>query len=242
LNRFRPAPEGGTRLVCLPHAGGSASFYLPVAQALAGRVDVVAVQYPGRQERRREPVVTSLPALADRLVPVVAPLLDRPVALFGHSMGAVLGFELALRLEAAGQRLRRLFVSGRRGPSAHRDECFHRLDDPSLVAELRRLNGTDSAILGDAEMLGMILPAVRGDLTAIETYRCAAGSTVGCPITVLVGDDDPRTTVDEARSWAGHTTGGSELFVLPGGHFYLVRRGAEVIDIVAARLESPRPE
>jgi len=233
---------GGARLLCLPHAGGSASFYLPVAQALAGQVDVVAVQYPGRQDRRREPVVTSIPELADRLVPVVAPLLDRPVAVFRHSMGAVLGFELALRLEAAGQRLRRLFVSGRRGPSAHRDECFHRLDDPALVTELRRLNGTDSAILGDAELLAMILPAVRGDLTAIETYRCAPGRNLDCPITVLVGDDDPRTTVDEARSWAGHTTADSELFVLPGGHFYLVGQAAEVIDIVAARLgESPPP-
>jgi surfactin synthase thioesterase subunit len=171
----------------------------------------------------------------------VAPLLDRPVAVFGHSMGAALGFELALRLEAAGRRLRRLFVSGRRGPSAYRDECFHRLDDPALVAELRRLNGTDSAILGDTEMLAMILPTVRGDLTAIETYRCAPGSSLGCPITVMVGDNDPRTTVDEARSWAGHTTAGSELFVLPGGHFYLVGQATEVIDIVAARLAEKPP-
>ena len=141
-----------------------------------------------------------------------------------------------MRLERAGHRVHRLFASGRRAPSCQREEYVHRLDNHGLVVELEHLSGTDPGILGDRELLDMVLPVVRGDLLAIERYRAGPDSVVASPITVLVGDDDPKTTVDEARAWSKHTVGGCETVVFPGGHFYLVPHRREVVKLVADRL------
>ncbi|MEU3985278.1 alpha/beta fold hydrolase [Streptomyces sp. NPDC026672] len=232
IRSFRPAPEAPGRLVCFPHAGGSASYYLPVANALSPDVDVVAVQYPGRQDRRNEPGLTTVAELADRVTEVLAGRDDRPLTFFGHSMGAVIAFEVARRLEASGTGPVRLFASGRRAPSRTRNERVHTYDDDRLVAEIRSLSGTDSRFLDDEELLRMVLPAIRSDYTAIETYLAAPTDTVRCPVTVLVGDDDPKTSLDEARDWDGHTLGGSELRVFPGGHFFLTDRAADVLALL----------
>src|ERR1051326_3612207 len=148
LRRFHPAEDAAVRLVCLPHAGGAASFYFPVSQRLSGPFDVVAVQYPGRQDRRREPCIDDLRVLADAIAEAVRPLTDRPVALFGHSMGATLAFEVAHRLGVA-----HLFASGRRAPSRPREERTHQLGDAGLLADVRRLAGTDAQVLADDEIL-----------------------------------------------------------------------------------------
>ena len=173
IRRYHPAPDSDVRLLCLPHAGGSASFYFPVSQALSPRIDVLAVQYPGRQDRRLEPCVETIPELADRLLPLVLREADRPLALFGHSMGASLAFELAGLLERqAGVVPTMLFASGRRAPSRFRPEDdVHRRGDEALLTEIKRLAGTDTRILGDDEMLRMILPALRNDYRAAELYR-----------------------------------------------------------------------
>lgn len=232
IRSFRPAPEAPERLVCFPHAGGSASFYLPVATALSPRVDVVAVQYPGRQDRRNEPGLTSVAELADRIAETLYGWDDKPLTFFGHSMGAVVAFEVARRLEQSGTGPVRLFASGRRAPSRTRDERTHTLGDDRLIAEIRSLSGTDSRFLDDEELLRMVLPAIRSDYTAVETYLAAPDDTVRCPVTVLTGDDDPKTSIEEARAWEGHTLGGSELHVFPGGHFYLTERAADVLAVL----------
>lgn len=218
--------------MCFPHAGGSASFYLPVATALSPRVDVVAVQYPGRQDRRGEPGLTSIAELADRISETLYGWDDKPLTFFGHSMGAVVAFEVARRLEQSGTGPVRLFASGRRAPSRTRDERTHTLGDDRLIAEIRSLSGTDSRFLDDEELLRMVLPAIRSDYTAVETYLAAPDDTVRCPVTVLTGDDDPKTSIEEARAWDGHTLGGSELRVFPGGHFYLTERAADVLAVL----------
>jgi len=235
--RFQPAPSGSTRLVVLPHAGGSASFYLPLSRALSSRFEVLAVQYPGRQDRRHEPCVSDLVELARSVFEALGPWDTRPVALFGHSMGAVLGFEVARLIESKGGTTPvRLFASGRRAPSRHRDESVHLRDDDGLVAELRKLSGTDARILGDEEVLRMALPAIRGDYRAVESYRYRPGPALACPITVFTGDDDPRTTLEEARAWAGHTSGDFELNVYPGGHFFLTEHQAAIVERISAAL------
>jgi surfactin synthase thioesterase subunit len=223
------APAAGARLFCLPHAGGTASFFRPLAAALSGRVQVLGVQYPGRQGRLVEPALTSLAELADRIVVALEPWLDQPFALFGHSMGALLGFEVALRLERAGWAPARLFASAHRAPSTSCAERSHQLDDRGLAAELRRLNGTEAAVLDDPDLLEIILATYRADLTAVETHRAAPGGVLHCPITVLLGADDPTTTVEEGRAWAAYTTGAHQVVVLPGDHFYLVDRWHQVI-------------
>ncbi|MFF0885079.1 thioesterase II family protein [Streptomyces sp. NPDC003456] len=236
FRNYRPAPDAPVRLVCLPHAGGSASFYFPVARALSPRVEVLAVQYPGRQDRRTEPAVADLHTLADRIAGALGPCTDRPYALFGHSMGAVLGFEVARRLEAAGNGPAELFVSGRRAPGVDRTDEWHPESDEEVVAEIRKLNGTGDALLDDAETLQMILPALRSDYRAVRGYRYRPGPALDCPVTAFTGDRDPRAGVDEVAAWANHTRSGFALRVLPGGHFFLVDQQAEVLGTVEDRL------
>jgi surfactin synthase thioesterase subunit len=230
--RYRPARNAPARLVCLPHAGGSAPFYLPVSAALSPDVDVVAIQYPGRQDRRGERPIDDIAVLADHLHGILRRQPPLPVTIFGHSMGAVLGFEVARRLEADGQGPVRLFVSGRRAPSTHRDENVHLRDDAGILAEVRAMNGTASALLGDDELMRAALPSLRADYRAAETYTCPAGVTLDCPITALTGDSDPKTTVDEARAWAGHTTAAFDLRVFSGGHFFLTEHADEIIRLL----------
>ncbi|MEU1020488.1 alpha/beta fold hydrolase [Streptomyces sp. NPDC005898] len=241
VRQFHPAPEAATRLVCFPHAGGSAPFYHPVSQRLSPAVDVLAIQYPGRQDRRHEPCVETVEALAEQLVDELRPWLDKPVTLFGHSMGASVAFEVARRLEAAGTVPLGLFASGRRAPSRPRDERVHESDDDGLIAEMKRLSGTDAAVLGDEELLRMVLPAIRADYRAAELYRYAPGPRLNCPIYALVGEDDPKVTVDEATSWADHTNGPFDIKVFKGGHFYINANASAVMDAIEAHIEGAAP-
>jgi surfactin synthase thioesterase subunit len=237
LRRFHPVPDSRQQLVCFPHAGGSASFYFPVSAQLSPMAEVLAVQYPGRQDRRAESSPSDIATLADQVYEAVGDeLRHRPTTFFGHSMGAVLAFEVARRLQADGGGVAHLFASGRRAPSRHRDENVHQRDDDGIVAELKLLSGTDAALLGDEELLRMILPAIRSDYTAIETYRCAPGVTIDAPITALTGDADPKTSLDEAEDWRGHTTGAFDLRVFPGGHFYLSSQAPAVLSLLREHL------
>jgi surfactin synthase thioesterase subunit len=233
-----PAPQSAVRLVCLPHAGGSASFFFPVSRALAPEVEVLAVQYPGRQARRLEPAIDNLPDLADQIFAALGELTDKPLALFGHSMGAMLAYEVALRMQQAGVPAPvRLFASGRRAPSRTRpNEWLHKGPDSAIVAKMRRLGGPGTEALADPEMLELVLPPVRNDYTAVETYQAEPGRRLDCPVTVLIGDDDPEVTIDEASAWAGHTSGACDVETFPGGHFYLADQGPRVIDRIRRTL------
>jgi len=240
IHRYEPAPDAPRRLVCFPHAGGAAPYFVPVARAMAGGTDVLAVQYPGRQERRNEPCLDSIDALARAAVDALAPWLDRPVTLFGHSMGAMVAFEAARLLEAEGRAPRGLVVSGRRAPACVRPapDLVHLQDDEGLMAEIRRLNGTDERILADEELLRMILPVIRGDYRAVEGYRYRPGPPLACPVLALIGDADPQVTREEARSWAEHTTGPFDMTVFPGGHFYLNSHADAVIRAITEHMSA----
>lgn len=236
LRRFQPADQGAVRLLCLPHAGGSASFFFPVARALSPGIDVAAVQYPGRQDRRREPFADGVPDLAKMIFEVLVPSLTTPTALFGHSLGASVGFELARLMEAEGAGPVRLFASGRRAPSKHRNESVHKLDDEGLLADVRKLSGTDSRVFDDDELVRMALPAIRADYRIAETYTYAQGPPLTCPISVFTGDEDLKTTHDEAQAWSEHTTGDFELNTFHGGHFFLTANQEKVLDGLSAGL------
>jgi surfactin synthase thioesterase subunit len=230
VRRYHQASAGARRLVCLPHAGGSASFYFPVSRALSPAVEVLAIQYPGRQDRRQEPCVDSIPELARQVFAALGPWLDEPLAIFGHSLGASLGFELARLMEARhGRPAAHLFASGRRAPSATRHETVHLLDDEGLLADVRKLSGTASAVLDDAELLRAALPAIRSDYRAAETYEYVPGPKLSCPVTVFTGDADPKTTIDEAKAWERHTSGPFDLQVLSGGHFFLTEHQPAIL-------------
>jgi surfactin synthase thioesterase subunit len=230
--RYRPAPNATARLVCLPHAGGSAPFFFPMSTALTPEVDVVAVQYPGRQDRRAEKPIGDMAVLADQVYELLRRQPEMPLTFFGHSMGALLGFEVTRRMEAEGRGPVRLYASGRRGPATYRDERVHLRDDAGILAEVRRLNGTASALLADDELMRAALPALRADYRATETYSCAPDVKVNCPISVLTGSDDPKTTLTEARAWEPHTTGSFDLQVFTGGHFFLTEHAGEIIKLL----------
>ncbi|MEU1007577.1 alpha/beta fold hydrolase [Streptomyces sp. NPDC005890] len=236
LRSFHQPTPGAPRLLCLPHAGGSASFYFPFSKGLSPAVDVLAVQYPGRQDRLPEPPVDSVQELAQGVFRALDERDDTPLALFGHSMGAMVGFELARLLEDAGRPPAVFFVSGRRGPSVEQVEDVHQGDDARLIEEVTKLDGTHAAVLQDEEMLRMILPALRADYRAVGTYRRTPGPPLSCPFVVLTGDADPRVTPEEARTWSQETDGPFQLHVYPGGHFYLVAQQQAVLSRIETTL------
>ncbi|MEU5432355.1 alpha/beta fold hydrolase [Streptomyces sp. NPDC020719] len=221
IRRFHPAPQAATRLVYLPHAGGSATSCFQTSRALAPDVDVLAVQYPGRQDRINEPCITEISTLADRIVDELNPWLDRPVTLFGHSMGSTVAYEVALRLERRGVVPLGLFASGRRAPSVHRDPRVRLGSDEDLLADLKLLSGTDDQVFADEALVRMILPPLRGDYHAIETYRPEPGSSLTCPVIALSGDDDPVVELDEVALWERHTSASFRMRVFSGGHFFI---------------------
>ncbi|MGW1277837.1 thioesterase II family protein [Streptomyces tsukubensis] len=251
LRHFSVPPASGREilLVVLPHAGGSAGYYRALADSLSQSAEVACVQYPGRQDRFREPPVLDLMTLAHRIAEALGGEGNRPLAVFGHSMGATVGFELSRILESNGNPPVALFASGRRAPGRVRHEVVHQLDDTALLTELRALGGTNGAVLANDEMLRLFLPAIRGDYQAIETYRCTPGASVSCPVTALVGDCDPRVSPDEARDWGRHTSGRFSLRLFRGGHFYLDDHLSSVADLVRSTLvpdgssdPAPRPQ
>ncbi|MFD0636645.1 thioesterase II family protein [Catenulispora yoronensis] len=182
LRCFHDSEPGAPRLVCLPHAGGSASYFFPLSRRLAPSVGTFAVQYPGRQDRRAQDPITTIAGLADG---VVAALADEggvggPLILFGHSLGAVVGFEVVRRLEqgaasgsASVPKPAALIVSGRRAPSRQVSENVHLRDNDGVLTELARLGGTDGGLLGDEDLVKMILPALRADYRALADYAAA---------------------------------------------------------------------
>ncbi|WP_432143435.1 thioesterase II family protein [Streptomyces sp. bgisy084] len=237
LRRYQIAPAPRARLICFPHAGGSASYFVPVSRRLSPELDVLAVQYPGRQDRRHEPCMEDIGAIADGIIPELLPLADRPLALFGHSMGAAVAFETVRRLEERGVTPAVLFASSRPSPSFVRDEGLHRSGDRALIAEMQRLDATDARLLEDPELLEMILPILRGDYKAVETYRCRPPhAAVDCSVVALLGDDDPQAPHEECLRWKEHTRGRFDMHVFEGGHFYLNTHAESVIRIIAERL------
>ncbi|MBC6449043.1 thioesterase II family protein [Actinokineospora xionganensis] len=239
IREFHAGPGVGPTVVCFPHAGGSASYFRPLSAALERRHKVLALQYPGRQDRRGEPFLSSIADFADEAYRALEPILDGPVAFFGHSMGATIAFEVGLRMKrrrAASPVA--LFASGRRAPSIHREGTVHLRDDAGLVEELNALNGTDIRILGDKDVLDMILPPMRNDYRAVETYRYEPGPKLDCPVTALIGDVDPHVDLDEAMAWGEHTTGPFSLRMFTGGHFYLSEHNDAIADVVGQTLQA----
>lgn len=231
----------GERLVVLPHAGGSAAFYHRWGASFGPETEVLVACYPGRHTRLDEPLVRGMDVLADGLTAALLPFTDLPLTLFGHSMGASLAHEVALRLEARHSvRIAGLHVSSRKPPHRLTPRGLHLEDDRALIAEVVRLGGADAAALAAPELRALVLPAIRADFEIAETYGPRAAVPVGCPVHAYGGDRDPAVSVADLADWADIAPAGFRQSVLTGGHFYLVDRHTELTGALARSLDGVR--
>jgi medium-chain acyl-[acyl-carrier-protein] hydrolase len=220
-------------LFCVPFAGGGASIYRLWAAQLPS-IEVCPIQLPGREDRYREPAFTSVPAAAAALARELTPYLDKPFAIFGHSMGALVGFEVARALRDANLRAPlALFVAAYPAPQAPLARApIHQLSDRDFIEEMRRMQGTPAAVLENAELMEFMLPILRADFEACDTYHCAPAAPLDCPFFVYGGADDRE--VDEAglNQWRDQTSRPLALRMLPGNHFFVQsHRDALLTDI-----------
>jgi pyochelin biosynthetic protein PchC len=241
LRRYSDTRGAAVRLVCFPHAGGAANFFRSWPDALGPRVDVVAVQYPGRHDRMGVPCEDTMAGAVTPIAHALAEPGDRPTVFFGHSMGAAIAFEVALELERGnGPAPREIVVSAREAPdSAHRRPEDFRTDE-DIIAEVRRLGGVSAELIDNEDFRSFAMPALRGDFRLITGYRPDPARAVRAALTAYVGDRDPDLSEEDMRAWAKYTTGDFACRVFPGDHFYLAERPEEVLADLALRLVAER--
>lgn len=228
LGRAAPAWDPPfLRLFCLPYAGGGLGVFHAWPARLPPRVELRAAELPGRDARLGTPPYRELRQAVRDLAQAAIPLLDRPFALFGHSMGALFAFELARLLRRGGVAPPCvLLLSGRPAPHLpERHAPLHALPDGQLLAALKRLNGRRLDALGSPELLRLCLPALRADFALCETYRHRPEAPLGCPTLVLGGLADPLVSLAELCAWKEQIDGPFALQLFPGDHFFL--HGAE---------------
>jgi medium-chain acyl-[acyl-carrier-protein] hydrolase len=237
----RPARDGVLRLVCFPFAGGTAQIFHAWddwARRLPVPVELCPVQLPGRGQRINEPAHRSIATLVEDACTGLAPHLRGRFALFGHSMGAVVGFELARLLRVRhGLVPEQLFVSAHRTPGlALNRPAIHGLPDAELITELVRMRGTPEDIAGNAELMALLLPMLRADFEAIERYAAAPAAPLDCPITAFGGQDDALIPRADLEGWRAQTTRRFALHMLPGDHFFVTTHRQPLLDALAAEL------
>lgn len=227
-------PRAVLRLFCFPYGGGAARAYRPWTQTLPPEIDVCAIQLPGRGNRLREPPLRKMTLAVELVGKEIVSLLDRPYAFFGHSMGAILAFEVARLLRRGGQRRpSHLFVSGHKAPQIPKTEFTYNLPDAEFIEELQRLNGTPAEVLEHPDMMRMMLPLLRADFESIQTYVYTHEPPLDCPITALGGLLDPDINRETLEPWCEQTTAAFNLQMFPGDHFFLHQDQARVLRIIA---------
>ncbi|CAM5273071.1 thioesterase [Streptomyces californicus] len=233
LRRYRPVDQPRVRLVCFAHAGGGPSAFRTWPASLPSDVEVLVVRYPGRQDRVAEPCLERMEPMVEAVTEALTPLRDRPLVLFGHSMGAWIAYEVAQRIP-----VRALLVSGQVPPSrrssarpgsARRGDASAGLSDAALIEEVKRLGGYDAQLFEDPELRDLVLPPIRADFTLVQNYRAARPSLLGCPVRAFYGEDDTDSRADDVDAWAEVTTGPFTAHRFPGGHFYLADHEAALL-------------
>lgn len=219
----KPNPQARLRLFCFPYAGGGASIFRNWGAEMPPHVEVRAIQLPGRENRVRENPFTTMPPLVEALALALQPFTDKPFIFFGHSVGALICFELARYLR--NQRLPgpiHLLISGCSAPhTPNPSPHMHHLPDPVLMDMLRQLQGTPPSVLQNIELMQLLLPVFRADLTLYETYSYVPEPPLDCSISAFGGLEDPNATRDMLAAWDQQTQKAFAISMLPGGHFFL---------------------
>lgn len=217
LRVLRESEQARARLVCLAHAGGSASFFRPWLAHLPGDIDLLAVQYPGREERFNEAHIPCLDSLAGHIAEALQTLPARPLLLFGHSMGAALAYAVGVRLQTAGSGAANVFVSGHAPPHRQPDSDLHRQDADA------------AGLWANPQLRALFLPTLRSDYQAIETWRPQQLTRLSAPLDVLLARDDAQVSLEQARAWADLSDHTPDIRLFDGDHFYLKHQPRPVI-------------
>lgn len=223
LVNFKPHAQAKLRLFCFPYAGGTATIFRTWQESLPATIEVCPVHLPGRGKRLRETPFTDYQSFVQAIAEGLQPYLDKPFALFGHSLGAMLSFELARLLRRLHlPQPRHLFVSGRRAPQVVNSEPpAHVLPDEQFVATLRKLNGTPAEALEHPELMQLMLPLLRADFAVCDTYTYVPEEPLAIPITAYGGLFDTGISREQVEGWRQHTTASFSLRMLPGDHFFI---------------------
>lgn len=239
----KPNPQANLRLFCFPYAGGGALSFRTWPNGLSTTIEVCAVELPGRGTRMRLAPFTQLEPLVEALAQALLPNLNKPFALFGHSMGGLVSFELARLLRRKyGLLPVHLFVSGRRAPQVpDLDPPIHALPEPAFLDELRRYNGTPEAVLENKELMQLLLPILRADFAVLETYVYTTEPPLGCPITAFGGLQDCKVSCDHLEAWRNQTSASFSLQMLPGDHFFLNSAQALLLQSLTQHLTRWQP-
>ena len=231
-------PQARLRLFCFPYAGTGASIFRTWSDGLPAEVEVCPVQFPGRGTRLMEAPFTALSPLVQALAEALVPLLDKPFAFFGHSLGALVAFELARQFRRQyGVQPVRLFVSADRAPQIpRRDRPIHALPERQFLVELRRLNGTPELVLEEAEIMQIMLPVLRADFAVYETYAYSSEPPLDCLISGFGGLQDHRVSRSDLEAWRDQSSNSFSLRMFPGDHFFLNTTQPLLLDVLSQEL------
>jgi medium-chain acyl-[acyl-carrier-protein] hydrolase len=219
-----PVAEPRFRIFCFPYAGGSAAAFSAWERFLPEGVELFAIQYKGRGTRVRELPASSIEAMVEDVRADIGKLIDRPYAFFGHSMGTGVAYELTHRLASEACPLpTRLFLSGRRAPHLPLlRKPIHVLPDAEFIQSISQMNGTPAQVLGNKELMASLLPVLRADFTAVDTWSGRpAKQALDIPFTLFGGKNDPLTPVEDLQAWSDLTRAGADTQIFHGGHFFL---------------------
>lgn len=230
-NTGQPARRDAVRLFCFPYAGGGASIFRFWTTDLSPAIEVVPIQLPGREGRWLEPPLTQMSVLAPMLSDALRPLFRPPYAFFGHSMGAFVAFELARQVRREhlpGPAM--LIVSGARAPQIPDPEPpIHLLPANQLLDGLRRLEGIPSEFWDHPELVAVLLPTLRADLTMCETYVYRDEPPLECPLLAYGGQRDDKVPLEHLTQWKLQAAGGFQLRVFPGNHFFFLNESRPAV-------------
>lgn len=236
----KPNPGASLRLFSFPYAGGSTLIFRKWPEALPANVEMCSIELPGRGSRLREPAFATMAPLVEAIAQAISPYLDKPFAFFGHSMGAIISYELSRYLRRRQQVIPvHLFISGRRAPQIPDEEPpTYNLPEPEFIDELRRLNGTPREILQHPELMQLIMPQLRADFAVCQTYIYTPEAPLDCPISVFGGVKDHPVTRTNLEAWREQTTASFSLRMFPGDHFFLQTAAQTLLRILAEELSA----
>jgi medium-chain acyl-[acyl-carrier-protein] hydrolase len=229
-----PQPQAKLRLFCFAFAGSGASIYRDWGKALEPTIEVCPIQLPGRENRFGEPLYRDVETLAPAIAQQLHPLLDKPYMIFGHSMGALVGYEVLRVLQATSQPLPKLVLLAafRAAHLPLKREPMHQLNDEMFIEKLASLGGCPQEVLESKELMQIVLPILRADFEVCDGYTHQAGEALNCPLILIAGQHDPNAGPKEMQPWQLHTQHPAHLVTLPAGHFFLKTHQTELMQII----------